>query len=107
MPVGLEAENSLSNKWRRRIQEWTASGQAGTDWCRENNLSYNQFWYWKERLKGKKRKSRSTKGRFVEIQDKAPSKARIVIEFQGIQISIIGGFDEESLLRCIRLLRKL
>lgn len=107
MSAVVKTENSLKNQWEQRIEEWSTSGQTIAEWCRKKNLPYHQVWYWRERLRRRKRKSKSVKGRFIELKDETQSATRIVVEYRGMQISIVRSFDEESLLRCIRLLRKL
>lgn len=37
--------------WAGEIAKWEASGQSGIAYCREQNLKYSTFGYWKIRLR--------------------------------------------------------
>ena len=39
-------------EWKRCIEQWEATDQkiSVARWCREQNINYNTFLYWKERF---------------------------------------------------------
>ena len=39
------------NEWASRIKEQKSSGLSVSEWCRQNNLSKNMYFYWKRQLK--------------------------------------------------------
>lgn len=39
------------NEWASRFSEQKASGLSVSEWCRQNNLSKDRFFYWKRLLK--------------------------------------------------------
>ncbi|SHK56322.1 IS66 family insertion sequence element accessory protein TnpA, partial [Paramaledivibacter caminithermalis] len=41
--------------WEKRIKEYKDIGLSGTQWCRENNLSYHPFKYWHYKISDKLR----------------------------------------------------
>lgn len=41
------------SQWAAIIEECLASGMKKTTWCRENNISDKQFFYWQRRLREK------------------------------------------------------
>jgi hypothetical protein len=36
--------------WQSKVQAWLSSGLSGIAWCRENNESWNQLYYWKNEI---------------------------------------------------------
>lgn len=41
------------NEWASRIKEQKSSGLSVSEWCRQNNLSKDKYFYWKRQLKDK------------------------------------------------------
>jgi hypothetical protein len=41
---------ALLQKWRQHIEEWRNSGLSQQAFCRDRNLSYHQFHYWRKKL---------------------------------------------------------
>lgn len=39
------------NEWASRIKEQKSSGLSISEWCRQNNLSRDKYFYWKRQLK--------------------------------------------------------
>ena len=39
------------NEWVSRIKEQKSSGLSISEWCRQNNLSKDKYFYWKRRIK--------------------------------------------------------
>lgn len=59
-------------KWTPIIQKCRSSGIGVRLWCRENNVSEKQFYYWERRIKGKdfetQKENKSQKqANFVEL----------------------------------------
>ena len=40
-------------RWLEHLDAWKQSGLTQADYCRMNELIIHQFWYWKNKLKGK------------------------------------------------------
>jgi hypothetical protein len=40
----------LSQQWRQHIEDWRSSGLSQHAFCRDRNLSFNQFHYWRKKL---------------------------------------------------------
>lgn len=101
---------ALKIQWRQRILSWKSSGQTGTEWCREQDLVYHQFFYWKNRFDQKAKSiEESSLEKFVEITDENAEtpESGISIEYQGVLISLACDFDETTLLRCLQTMRSL
>ena len=39
------------NEWVSRIKEQKSSGLSVSEWCRQNNISRDKYFYWKRQLK--------------------------------------------------------
>jgi len=52
MPKELSGqETASSNKiWQTHIKAWEKSGLSGKEYCRQRQLSYHAFVYWKKKL---------------------------------------------------------
>jgi hypothetical protein len=40
----------LPDQWRQHIEDWRSSGINQQAFCRDRNLSYHQFHYWRKKL---------------------------------------------------------
>ncbi|NGX62101.1 MAG: hypothetical protein K940chlam9_01595 [Chlamydiae bacterium] len=48
------ASDEFVEAWKKKIQRQTVSGKSIAQWCRENQVVYSQFFYWKAKLFGPK-----------------------------------------------------
>ena len=39
--------------WKKKVEEFKASGLSATDFAKANNISVHQFHYWKDKFGGK------------------------------------------------------
>ena len=82
-------------KWRRLVAEQARSGQTVTAFCGERGLCRPYFFVWKKRL------SKSTTTKFLEVQvaeptPRVPDDSRIEIRLQNGRSLMVGrGFDAE------------
>lgn len=53
--------------WKSLLQEQSASGLSGADFCRERKLEIKRFYWWKRRL-GKSGPERAPRRGFVELR---------------------------------------
>lgn len=89
-------------EWRERIRQWQASGLTGYSWCKENNLPYKTFGYWKRRFLGVSKPT----SKFFELPAEREDNSKLSIEGNGISLNVAQNFDEESLLQILRILRR-
>lgn len=94
----------LAEAWRGSIDDWRQSGKNMAEWCRERQLNYYQFCYWKDRWEGNRRRCPSVASEFLELSDHPSSNSQITIEYQGITIRLESNFDEAALLRCLKVI---
>lgn len=95
----MESMQQRRDRWERAVAEWQASGLSGAAWCRQNNVNYLQFLYWKDRFPAKAPE-------FVEVDDRQ-EKSGLVLECNGVQLHLENDFNEALLARVISILCKL
>lgn len=100
--------------WKNRISEQQASGLTITRWCKEHEISYRQFHYWKKRLSVAASHAKDTQtDLFVEIPlTKSTSggnkqEERIHLSFHDAQIDIPQFFHPDTLLGLMKVLQQL
>ena len=62
-------------KWIKLIEQFNASNQNAKDCCQKNNISYQSFIQWKNKLK--------SKNNFIELHPQEPFE----LSYLGIKIS--------------------
>ena len=103
----MSSSSELAEKWKIRFEQWRESDLSGAAWCRENNITYQVFLYWRKKLEPSQETVPSSES-FVELLDsKNPHKlgTGIEVECQGVRIHLSKDFDAASFLRCLKLLR--
>jgi hypothetical protein len=91
------------------IRKWSKSGLSTAQWCREQNMSYGQFIYWKGQFSRNNQKlspSGVMQTDFVEIADSPSHTSGVSIHFQNLSIRLDRDFDKETLRRCLEILEK-
>lgn len=43
-----EQRRHVREKWEALMQDWQASRLSVTEWCRQKDIQYHQFYYWKK-----------------------------------------------------------
>lgn len=86
--------------WSTRISAWRLSGKSGAAWCRDNDIGYYQFQYWRKKLRrsGKQVKT----GQFVPLK---VAFTPLRIECNGIYLQVSSGFDPVLLREVVAALR--
>lgn len=46
------ASTELHHFWHQTLADWAASGLSGAAFCKEQSLTYHQFAYWRQKLRG-------------------------------------------------------
>lgn len=102
------SEVCLSEIWRERIENWKASGKSIAKWCHEQGIPDHRLYYWRRKFSDEStnRLNSTSQTGFSEIIARQP-QSDLVIESKGFSIRINEGFDDETLLRCLRLLGRL
>jgi len=104
----MRKENkALKQLWKERLKNWELPQQSALAWCRQNDISYQSFKYWKRKLSSPQESSEPIMAdSFIEITEKeADQGSGIEIEIEGMFIRLCKDFDSDALNRCCRALR--
>jgi len=105
MPTEL-SENSSANKekiWKAHIRAFSRSGLSRREYCRQHNLSYHAFYYWKKKLfsragSGPDLVAVSLRTPVEEISSNSLLKVEVGRRFK---VEIREGFSSQTLARVI------
>lgn len=94
--------------WKQQIEGWYSSNQTRAAYCRQHDLSYDQFIYWKRKFR------RDSKSSFIELKLPPVTLPKIIattsslrISVSRFQIAVEQGFDPEVLERLVYVLEQL
>jgi hypothetical protein len=94
--------------WKQHIEAWQSSSQTQTEYCRQHDLSYDRFVYWKRKFK------RDAKPSFIEVKLSPVTPPKIIPPVSSLQVSVSRfqiavdpGFDPGFLRRLVCTLERL
>lgn len=95
--------SEIALQWSETIKKQMLSDKPAATWCRENNISYQTFLYWRKRLcPPSKPKQQISRTQFTELsQSNWDSWFRI--SCRGVRLVISKNFDREALQCCLKL----
>lgn len=103
------AKNSkeLRKFWSEKLAQWQLSRKNGSQWCKEQKLSYQSFTYWKKVLLVEQ-ESREIASQFTELVDKPleTKDSGIKIQCDDLLLHVDVDFNSETLRRLILLLQR-
>ena len=101
----MNADEHRRQEWQAIIAKWQQSEKNMKTLCRENNIVYRTFFYWKNQLLPKKIEPLQ-KTSFVEIIDSSPVESGVTLEYQNVTLKLSKDFDPLTLSRCIKTLKE-
>ena len=93
--------------WKNYIEGWRRSGKSASEWCKENEIGYHKFLYWRTRFSQKEEKQNSMTTAFIELPEDKSNAAGITIEYKNLCIRLSKQFDHSTLQSLIVFLRRL
>ena len=101
-----EKLEELRKFWKTHLDKWEESGLPQKEYCRQHNLIYHRFVYWKARFK-----SKNLPVKFVQVASSisfnpGPSFLKLNLP-RGYQIEIPDNFSEDTLKRLLTTLQEL
>jgi hypothetical protein len=90
------------------IEQYQASGLSAMAWCRDNQVNYQVFLYWRKKInhsESNQDKLVPSSAQFVEVLEISKHSTGIEIECQGATLRLSKDFDSTTFQRCIQLLR--
>lgn len=109
---------SKATHWASHVSAWRASGASARQYCEDRGLKVSSLRYWSDRIRREQAEASddapadgSPKVRMAKVQTRPRSEPASGCQTSGIQI-VVGtlrievppSFDEETLLRVVRLL---
>jgi len=91
--------STLTHEWTEKLADWSGSGLSIAAWCRQNDVNYHRFLYWRKRLETPPEGA----GRFVQL---SVGKSPLHLECNGIMIHVGHGFDRVLLKDLLTLLKQ-
>ena len=89
------ASEETRQEWKNRILSQRSSGLSVSAWCKENNILYHVFNYWKDRLFTKSHLNRDS---FIELKNKnRVDQVTVILECQNIRIYLSEHVDVATL----------
>ena len=88
------------NLWEQRLQEWQRSAQSAMKWCKEQDIPYPTFCYWKSKL----RSPAQEEVIFEELEE--PSSTAIELRWGETRLYLSEDFDIATLEKCLVALRR-
>lgn len=110
MKEEVKRPNNLRMFWQEKLEEWETSGLSGSAWCRENQLSYYQFNYWRNIFISKSSSPKSTsvsQEDFIEIKEEVTSEdggSGIELRWNQLNIFLNKQFHESTLKKLLRVM---
>jgi len=100
-----EKLEKLRKFWKIHLETWEESGLLQKEYCRQHNLIYHRFVYWKARFK-----SRNLPIKFVQVASQPINPGPFFLKLnlpQGCQVEVPDDFSEDTLKRLLATLQKL
>jgi len=104
MGIGATSQKR-QHYWQQQIKRWSQSSVSGMQYCREHNLSYHRFAYWRKKLGSSPASNEAQERRFTKVVRREGSSDHGLtmilpngISFQGIttdHIKLIGQLLEQ------------
>lgn len=108
-------------QWANIIQECVSSGKLVNDWCAENNISRDRYYYWLRKVKLAAGKAMSKKALVLEqpkvvslipaatdcISFSNDTEAAIIIKSNGFILEIQNNASEAIIERTLKVLKQL
>lgn len=92
-------------EWTETFREWQESGKSIAGYCKDKNIPFWKFYYWKKKILSPDKKCGFTR---LSLTDRSKSSSGLWIEISpGIRLIIERGFSSEDLSNVLRTLRGL
>ena len=100
--LGTSSREAKRGHWEWIIKEQEESGRSGAAFCRERQISYQTFAYWKKRL-SKDRPAARSKASFQElvVSPDALQPDGFELILGSVRIRVPARFDESALRRLL------
>lgn len=96
-------------QWRKRIDECTSSGLNIQQWCKANNVSPDQYHYWKKKFNALANDSKQSETQWAPLliqntQKSTISTSTITLQVGPFKVDVVKGFDKQTLTDLLKIL---
>ena len=101
--------------WEQRINERAKSGMCVAQWCRNNEISKNRFYYWNHKISEKQKPDNEMT--FAEVTPIFLNAEEAILNsdksddfqifFKSIQVTVPSNFNQTSLTGLMKVLKEL
>jgi hypothetical protein len=120
MPKNKHRPSKRENFWQAKIKEQQASSLSVSEFCRNNRLSSNRFYWWRKRI-SERNQTTGGKQNFVPVQvaygdmgefsvsalSTAYESSIEILHKSGHKLRVCSGFNPDTLCRVITVLDKI
>jgi undecaprenyl pyrophosphate synthase len=98
-----------NDEWLKIIENWKSSKKGLTTWCEENGIPHSSLYSAYKRLFPEPKKEKPTLQRscFQELKESSQLNSEIEISFKGITLKLNKQYDENLLLKLLRVMEGL
>lgn len=98
----MSTKNNLAHIWAERIESCRASGSNVKAWCRENDVSASQYYYWIKKLNTNNKNIENNSIEWAKVSVKPKSQNidngnSIVLKYNGFKIEIPKNINREDI----------
>ena len=98
-----------TGEWSKIIEQWRISELSARAWCRQHDITYSTFMYWRQRLQQQNVSQNEIQplpsSPFIEIKDSTIVDSGVSVLCQGVQIDLCRDFDRSVFLSCVKTLQ--
>ena len=102
---------SKQEQWRKHIDECTSSGLSIQEWCKVNDVSPDQYHYWKRKFNKLDNTAQKPETQWAPLLIKKTKKPPVSVSAPAItlqagpfKVDIAKGFDKQTLTDLIQIL---
>lgn len=88
--------------WKEVIASWETSAETATGFCRDRDIPFAQFIYWKKRFVSSTQEDESESVRFVQFPGPRTSVANVRLGWRDFVIEVNDGTGEQTLAMVLR-----
>lgn len=90
--------------WQRLLAEQQASGLSIVAWCFQQDISEQQFYYWRKRLAAPASTPAGATPHWLALDPASPTAAGLTLQVGPVAITVTAGFDPQVLAAVVRVL---
>ena len=94
------------DRWIKLINEWKATDEIASQWCKKNKIHYPSFITWRKKL-NQITSIKEEVSSFIEVVEEKKETCVIELKFQEITLQVKNDFDEALVRRCLKLIKSL